>query len=147
MCIELPKYVEEPIGEKLRKVMATVVSTLPEKPDEAYVSTSFSRGELNYLGIWLFTPTLAVEIRNPLSQARIQYDMFRFKDAVDWIRLNARRYEFRELLEDSHLELEFTTIDGVSSTLSASGEGCRDLMDIYRRRFLQNFTGTRDAAR
>ena len=145
MCIKLPEYIDEPIREKLLKVMATVIENLPEKPIEAFVSTNASRAELNYIGVWLFTPRLAVEIRRPLVQARIQYDMFRFKDAVDWIRLNARMYEFKDPVEDSQLDLEFTTTDGVSSTLSANGEGCDKLMDVYRERFLPNFTGAQDA--
>ena len=69
--------------------------------------------------------------------------MFRFIDAVDWIRLNARNYKFKEAdKEDSELDLEFSTIDGVSSMLSANGSGCGRLMEIYKHRFLDNFIGT-----
>lgn len=146
MIIVLPDYIEDPIRGKLDKVKTTVIKNLPgdELPDEVFVSTSSSQGSLSYLGVWLFTPRLVVEIRNPLSQARIQYEIARFKDAVDWIRLNARNYEFGEHSANSELELEFTTEDGLSSVLSANGEGCRRLMEVYRDRFLPNFTGTLD---
>ena len=137
MDIVLPEYIDGFVRERLHEVMATVSMNLPEKPVEAFVSTS--RGEPNYLGVWLFTEKLAVEIRNPLNRARIQYDMFRFSDAVDWIRLNARNYEFTDPVEDSELELEFSTIDGVSGILSANGAGCHYLMEVYKSRFLQNF--------
>ena len=137
MGIELSEYIDTSIRERLHKVIATVSENLPETAAEVFVSTS--RGEPNYLGVWLFTEKLAVEIRNPLSQGRIQYEMFRFSDAVDWIRLDARNYEFADPGKDSELELEFTTIDGVSSMLSATGAGCHDLMAIYKNRFLRNF--------
>ena len=42
MSVELPKYIEAPIRKKLRKVMGTVTETLPEEPDEVFVSTSSS---------------------------------------------------------------------------------------------------------
>ena len=141
MTVKLPEYIEDPIKEKLHKVMVAVIETLPEEPDEAFVSTSFNEGALNYLGIWLFTPKLLVEIRNPLSQDRIQYEIARLKEAVDWIRLNARKYEFKDPREDSQLDLEFTNRDGFSSALSATGQGCQDLLKIYRDIFLLNFTG------
>ena len=99
---------------------------------------------MNYLGLWLFTPQLIVEIRNPLGQNRFQCEMARFKHAVDWIRLSARKYDFRDHTPESELDLEFTTTDGLSSALSATGEGCPELMRIYRKRFLTNFTGTRE---
>lgn len=144
MTIDLPEYIEEPIRNKLDRVVASVIKNLPEEPQGAFVSTSVRQGTLNVLSVWLFTPKLVVEIRKPLSQARIQYDMARLMDAVDWIRLIAHDYEFGEPSEDSRLDLEFTTTDGVSSVISANGEGCRRLMEVYRNRFLPNFTGTRD---
>ena len=100
-------------------------------------------GGPDYTSVWLFTKNLVVEIRNPLNEGRIQYEIAPFRQAVDWIRLNARRYEFEEPTETSQLDLEFTTMDGLSAGLSATGQGCRHLMTIYRDRFLANFTGTR----
>ena len=69
MDLELPEYIDQPIRERLHKVVATVCENLPEKPAEAFVSTG--RGEPHYRGVWLFTENLAVEIRNPLNQDRI----------------------------------------------------------------------------
>ena len=140
----LPEYIEEPIRDELSKVVATVTANLPENLEETFVSTSFSQGERNYPSVWLFTSKLAVEIRYPLRQARIQYEMFRLKNSVDWIRLNARRYDFGDPAENSELDIEFTTIDSVSSILEATGDGCRHLMGVYKRWFSPNFTGTRE---
>ena len=144
MGICLPEYIEEPIKEKLNEVVTTVIKYLPEHPEEIYVSTSLSQGERNYPSVWMFTAKVAVEIRHPLNKARIQYEMFRLNDAVDWIRLNARRYAFGDTTEDSELDIEFTTIDSVSSILQANGKGCRDLMSVYERWLRPNFIGTRE---
>ena len=145
MDLEFPNHIEAPIKEKLCKIVTTVTENLPERPEEVFVSTMAGQGTTDYVGVWLFTPKLVVEIRNPLSQRRIQYEIARLKDSVDWIRLDAHDYEFKEPSESSRLDLEFTTKDGLSKVLSANGEGCRYLMKIYRTRFLSNFTGTREA--
>ena len=142
MAIELLDYIEAPIREKLQRVIATVSKNLPEQPDGVYCSTISSEGGPTYPNVWLFTPNLVVEIRNPLSQDRIQHDLAPFAGTIDWIRLNARRYEFENATEDSQLELEFTATGGLAGTLSAAGQGCPHLMEVYHRRFLANFTGT-----
>lgn len=146
MSTDLPDYIEEPIRQKLCKTMDAVIATLPEgeAPNEVFISTSSTQSSRRYLGVWLFTLNLAVEIRTPLDRDRIQFEMFRFRNAVDWIRLRARKYKFEDPQDDSELDLEFTTKEGVSSELSADGKGCRHLMDIYRSQFLENFTGTTD---
>ena len=142
MNIELRDYIEVPIQEKLRAVITTVSKNLPEDPVEVFVSTSLSQNGPTILSAWLFTERVLVEIRNPLSHERIQCELAPFKDAVDWIRLNARRYDFENTAPESELELEFTTKDGLTGLLSAAGQGCTHLMEIYRCRFLKNFTGT-----
>ena len=141
MAIRLPKYIDDSIQKRLHKVIDAVSENLPEKPAEAFVSTSQS--EPKYLGVWLFTKDLAVEIRMPLIEGRIQYDICRFRKSIDWIRISARNYDFIEHREDSELELEFSTADGVSSALSADGAGCPCLMELYKNRFLPNFIGPR----
>ena len=139
MNIELSKDIDEPIRVKLQNVVDTVIKNLPETPEAFFVSTSTMPGEQSYLGVWLFTARLVVEIRNPLDKARVQYEMARLKDAVDWIRLNARNYKFQDHGPDSELELEFTTTDGLSSVLSANGAGCSELMNVYKCIFRPNF--------
>ena len=141
MRLEFPKYIRKSIREELQKVSTRVARQLPEGeiPDRVFVSTSAFSGELKYLGVWLFTSNLYVEIRNPLDKDRIQFEMARFRSAVDWIRLNARNYDFKECSDVSELELEFTTTDGVSTVISATGEGCDHLMGLYKQTFLSNF--------
>ena len=142
LFVELPEYVGEPALDGLRRVITIVSEHLPETREEIFVSMGLIGGGPDYLSAWLFTANLIVEVRNPLAHARIQYEMAPLKGCVDWIRLNARRYEFKEPAEDSELDLEFTTTDGLSGVLSSYGQGCRHLMDFFRRRFLANFTGT-----
>ena len=141
MNIDIPKYISKPIREELQKVSTRVARNLPkgETPGRVFVSTSLFSGELKFLSVWLFTSRLVVEIRNPLEKGRVQYEMARFKRAVDWIRLNAREYEFKDASEASELELEFTTVAGLSTVISATGEGCDFLMALYREQFLPNF--------
>ncbi len=145
MIKELPSYIEAPVRTKLEMLITIVCKSLPESesPEIIFVSTSLGDGGVpNYPGIWIFTPKLAVEIRNPLNPNRIQHELVPFVKAVDWMRLSARKYEFEDVSEESQLQLEFTTKDGYSGELSASGQGCSDLMEIYRQRFLPHFLGT-----
>jgi hypothetical protein len=139
MGVDIPQYIEAPIRQKLCELLTMVIPLLPEEPEEAFVSTESRDGELRYRGIWLFTHNLVVEIRNPLSQARVQYDMARLKDAVDWIRISAYNYRFEEPSEESRLDLEFTTTDSLSSVISATREGCAHLMELYNSRFRPSF--------
>ena len=136
---DLPSYIELPIREKLANVIDIVTPHLPEKQVEAvFVSTNTGEGGPKVLSVWLFTKNLIVDIRGPLRKDRIQFDFARFSKAVDWIRLNARRYDYESPGIDSQLELEFTTTDGLATELSATGEGCTHLMEVYRNRFLAN---------
>lgn len=141
MDTELPERIDTQIRTKLQRAIDTVKTNVPEEPKTVFVSTSTMAGELKYLGVWLFTERLVVEIRNPLDKARIQYEIARFQSAVDWVRLNARNYDLKNDGADSELELEFTTTDGLSSVLSANGVGCSELMDVYNKLFVPSFTG------
>ena len=144
MCITFPEYIDGPIRQRLVEITELVRQRLPEAPHEVFVSTSSEEESLNYLGVWLFTPRLVVEIRGPLRNARIHYEIARFRDAVDWIRVNARNYEFGKCDRGSELEVEFSTQDGLTSVLSANGEGCGRLMEVYENIFLPNFIGSRN---
>ena len=144
MCVELPGHIRDVYRKKMNELIKTVARHLPEEPIEAYVSTELDEGTLTYPSLWLFTCRLLVEIRNPVFGGRIQFEVARLERAVDWIRLNARKYEFDEPEADSQLELEFTTIDGLSSALVATGKGCLELMNVYRNRFLPNLVSVAD---
>ena len=138
------EYVDPSIREELSRVVGRVFDCLlkaevpKEAPNEVFVSTTDSGGVLN-LTAWLFTPQLVVQLRNPLDEDRIQYEVAPFKDAVDWIRLNARRFDLHSSNDDSELELEFTTTDGLSRELAATGKACEHLMSVYQSVFLPNF--------
>ena len=137
----VPEYIEQPIREKLEEAIKAVTPHLPEPPEEVFVSTN--EGEPKVSSVWLFTRQLIVEVRGPLKKERIQFEFARLYKAVDWVRLKARKYDFGHPEGDSLLELEFTTIDGLNSELSATGEGCTRLMEVYRKRVLGNFKTTR----
>ena len=140
MAIELPEYIEARMKDKLDKVVVTIVDQLPETPHDVFVSIRSTEGRLDYRSIWLFTPNLLVEIRNPINpQSRIQYEFYQFKRAVDWIRLYVHGYDFRNATEVSRLEIEFSTAGGLSGELSAIGPACQDLLRVYQERFLPNF--------
>ena len=141
MSATLPAYVEAPIREKLQKIVDAVMPILPQQPEEIFVSRTLTSNAPNYPSVWLFTKRLIVEIRNPLNQSLLQFEMARLAGSVDWIRLYVRKFDFHNPGEDSELDLEFTTADGLSSTLSGSGEACDHLMSIYRERFLPNLVG------
>ena len=105
MNIEIPKYIGKSIREELQRISTKIARHLPKDEilDQVFVSTSSFSGELKYLGVWLFTSKLVVEIRNPLEKDRVQFEMARFKGAVDWIRLNARKYQFKDPSEESEI--------------------------------------------
>ena len=141
MNVLLPNYIVAPFRERLDEVARAVSVLLPEEPQEAFVSIGSGESESQFLGIWLFTDKLIVEIRNPLYADRIQYEIATLKDSVDWIRLTADHYDFENEREESQLDLEFTTKDGLSSMISAISRGCPQLLQLYRNRFVTNFIG------
>lgn len=139
MSIAIPQYIAETIREKLSEVVCKVENMLPEEMQEAFVSTRLSHGSLNYADVWLFSQSLIVQIREPLSK-KVQFEVGRFKEAVDWVRLTARGYDFEtDAADNAELELEFTTADSFTGAISASGKGCSELLRLYRRRFLRNW--------
>ena len=143
MAVEVPSYVDNKAKEKIENVLQLVYQNLPdgEQPQDIFVSNPQNGGGPTNISVWLFTQTCVVEIRNPHIDGRIQHDLAPFKDSVDWIRLDARRFKFGDPEPESELALEFTTADGLSGELLASGEGCSRLMEVYREKFLPNFTG------
>ena len=141
MKISVPVYINEQIRDRLQKVIEVVVPNLPEVPVEVFVCMDTREGRTNWPAVWLFTANLVAEIRNPLDRDRIQHDIAPFTDAVDWLRLTGRKYEFKESKEESELVLEFSTVDSLSGTLSAVGPACDHLMEIYHGQFLKNFVG------
>ena len=140
MGAELPDYIEGSIRERLNRVIDMVSKNLLEDVVDVFPSNHRGESGPEYIGLWLFTKTLVSEVRNPLRPAQIQHDMARFAGLVDWLRLTARHYEFKEAVPQSELELEFTTADGLNGSLSATGSSCDLLMDLYRCRFKANFS-------
>ena len=110
--IELPSVVSEFAAPIIRDRMATAIALLPPGQEVDRVQVSIEReggGNIKYSAVWLFTQKLIVEVRTPVVEGHILQEMARFKDAVDWVRLVARRYDLKQACMDSLLELEFTT--------------------------------------
>ena len=136
--VKLLGPLDEPIRDRLLRVVRLAVSNLPEDPVDLFVSTSSSDSGLSYDGVWVFTPKFVSQIRSPLSSGRVQHEVARLNGLVDWVRLTARNFEFEESRQESQLDLEFTTSDGFGGTLYGVGSRCDRLMKVYRERFLQN---------
>ena len=126
------------VDSAVKKLLKNHEATKDEVPREIFVSLSNGGGRID-MTVWLFTKSLIVRIRNPIDKERIQYEMARFENAVDWIRINTRRFDLEQTHDDSEFDLEFSTMDGLSHELSASGDGCRKLMELYEKQFLPNF--------
>lgn len=139
MDIDYPDYIDDKTRGNLHSIVDAVIDRLPERPNRSFFSTDSSERAPSYFSIWLFTPQLAVKIRNSFVQSRVQYEMARIRDVVDWVRLSAREFNLSQPTKDSQLDLEFTTTDGASGELSAKGEKCSDLMDLYEERFRPSF--------
>ena len=146
MAIRLPLYIPHPTRAHFEELIEIVSRNLPEKPDEAFPSVELTTDGPYYPNIWLFTANHIVQIQRPSINNRIQHDLAQFIGLVDWVRLTARNYDFSDIKDNSELDLEFTTTSGVGGTLSACGEGCRQLIDIYHRRFLTNLVGAEDTS-
>lgn len=139
MSVAIPQYIAETIREKLSQVVCKVENMLPEEMQEAFVCTRLSHGSLNYTDVWLFSQSLIVQIREPLSK-KVQFEVGRFGEVVDWVRLTARGYDFdTDAGDDAELELEFTTEDSFTGAISTNGKGCSELLRLYRKRFLRNW--------
>ena len=140
MTVKVPDYIEEPFRVKIEAVLECMRDNIPEPIDDLFVSTParLLGGPDNYT-LWLFTEQFVVKVRNALNLDRIQHDMAYLAKSVDWVQLDARNFDFIAPASESHLELQFTTADGLSGELWAAGPGCTRLMEIYRERFLKNF--------
>ena len=142
--VEVPEYIGCVLRDRFQNLVAVVEKTLPENQSavDVFVSNPRAEGGRAIANSWVFTQNLVILIRDPRDERRLQYDMAPFKDSVDWMRFNVRNYEFGDAGPESDLVLEFTTKDGFSGELLASGEGCSHLLRIYRERFLPNFQWT-----
>ena len=140
MGTELPDYIEGSVREKLDKIKDMVSKNLHEDVVDVFPSNRPGESGPEFIGLWLFTKTLVSEVRNPLRATQIQHDVARIAGLVDWLRLTARHYEFNGAVSQSELDLEFSTVDGLNGTLSATGQSCDLLMELYRRRFQANFS-------
>ena len=144
MQLEVPSYIDSRFREKMKSLMPVISENLPSGEALVDVFVSNPRGgdpQIRF-SAWLFTENLVVEVRNPHFDDRIQHDLAPIRECVDWIRFDARNYDFSEYTPESELSLEFSTKDGLTGELFASGEGCKRLMEIYRSRFLPNFIWT-----
>ena len=140
MTTKVPDYIEEPFKEKIEAVLQRMRNNIPESIEDLFVSTPARLlGGSDIYTLWLFTENFVVKVRNPLDLDRIQHDMAYLAKNVDWVQLDARHFDFSTPTGDSHLELQFTTADGLSGELWGSGPGCARLMEIYKARFLANF--------
>ena len=142
MAIVLPEYLPLPIREQFEEIIGAVSRNIPEDIEEVFPSIELVYEGPSYPNIWLFTSTFIVQVQRPSINNRIQHDIAPFAGLVDWVRLTARNYDFADGEGNSELDLEFTTNGGLGGTLSTRGEGCKHLMDIYRRRFLDDLVGT-----
>ena len=141
MSFELPDYLDDALKKKLSTVIEVVSKNLPacEDAGKAVPCTSLVNGRVRYDSVWLFTPNLAVQIRDPLRNGWTQHEMAPFAGTVDWIRLTVRDSQVGAANEDASLDIEFTTLGGWSGTLTAVGEACEPLMAVYHERILPNF--------
>lgn len=146
MSIEIPKYITGEKRKSLSDVARKVGGLLPETVQETFVSTRLSQGSLVHSGVWLFSESLIVEIRDPMSSHKTQFEIGRIRNDVDWLRLTARNFNLDESPENAEspgdkaeLDLEFTTRSGLSCEITANGKGCSDLFRLYRERFISNW--------
>ena len=145
MSIEIPRYITGETRRVLSDVACKVEDLLPETVQDTFVSTRSSQGSLVHSGVWLFSESLIVEIRDPMSN-KTQFEIGRIRNDVDWIRLTARNFDLAENSGSTEspgnraeLDLEFTTRNGLSCEITANGRGCSDLMRLYRKRFIDNW--------
>ena len=139
--INLPADIGEPIAVVLLQRIHDASQLLPDSHEvsRCFVSRLVAPdGNLRYQSVWMFAGKVVVEVKNPL-ETTVLHDVVRIADAVDWVQLATRNYDFQEATNESYLELEFTTTDGYSGTLYATGQGCSELMDLYRNRFVTNY--------
>lgn len=142
---ELPEYLNREVRSAISGVIDNVVPLLPEQVVKAMFVCTKRRNpndsRLEYPDVWLFLDDIIVQIYRPREE-RLQFEFSRFKNQIDWIRLTAAEYNPARpdvISEESVLELDFTTKDGVSNDLSANGEGCPELLRMYREQFIPNW--------
>ena len=121
--------------EKLSPVIDIVKGNLPEGERKGAAFICSSNRDANgspqiCTAVYLFTPNLAVYIREPIRSRATYYEMAPFKGRVDWIRIISR---------DDESVVEFTTQDGWSGELTAVASDHEQMMKAYVDHILPNF--------
>ena len=139
MPVKVPDYIEGPIRTKIEIVLELMRGNIPEDIEDLFVSTYPNATGPDRYTLWLFTDRFVVKVQNPINLERIVHELASLKHGVDWVQLDARKFDFGKHASDSILMLQFTTTDGMSDELWGEGEGCPRLMEVYKKRFLGNF--------
>ena len=139
MPVKVPNYIEGPIRTKIETVLELMRGNVPEDIKELFVSTYPNATGPDRYTLWLFTDRFVVKVPNPINLERIVHELGSLKHGVDWVQLDARKFDFDKHASNSILMLQFTTTDGMSGELWGEGEGCPRLMEIYKKWFLKNF--------
>ncbi len=139
-----PEDLAEPLALRMKALIESIQPTYPEPIQTAFASQTTApdesaTDERRFATLWIFTSHYVGEIKNPLASGlRINYDIARLADVVDYVRLTSLDYDFKTATEKSQLSLQFSTGDSLSGTISAFGRGCDDLLNVYRERFKVN---------
>ena len=139
MIAEIPEYVDPQVREKITRIFEMMRDNIPGEVEELFVSIAPNASGPGSITLWAFTDLHVVRVWDPINEDRIQHEIAYVARCVDWVELDARKFNFGTPDRNSRLRLEFTTTDGLSGELWGEGEGCTHLMTIYKERFLRNF--------
>ena len=139
MTVKMPEYLEESINTMVDDVFRRIQGNIPEEVEDLFISIPPRTTSPDSYILWVFTKLYIVRVWNPSNVDRIQHDMAYLANCVDWVELDARKFDFVNSESSSRMRLEFTTTDGFSGELWGQGKGCDHLMTIYRERFIKNF--------
>ena len=146
MNLEIPEYedaeVKSLLGEHLPRLGKIISKLFPQLINEKFtlfLSVASKRTNTPNTVLWLLSDVALVAVTDPFREAFAYIEYIRYKERIDWLRLRAFDYDFDEGIPESELLLEFTTEDGYSEGISASGKGCDYLQEIWKQYFISNY--------
>lgn len=147
MNLEIPDYEDGEAKNLLEKhiprqekIISKLFPELKGVQITLFLSVASKRTNTPNTVLWLLSDVALVAVTEPFRETSSYIEYIRYKGRIDWLRLRAFDYDFDEVRPESELLLEFTTEDGYSEGISASGKGCDRLQEIWKKYFTSNYS-------
>jgi hypothetical protein len=118
------------VMERIESVLAFYSEVSTEEIEDVLVTNPVKEdGSTWYESLWLFSPSYAMEAKNFTSED--DFDNLMLAKRVEYWDVRRQDYEFGETTSESKLTIDFVATGMNRGTLTASGDNCKYLKDIF----------------